>query len=81
MQKILYSKPNCQYCDKVKHYIKNEEQRGVKMGVTFDETANVAEVKKFDGMQFPMLKIVDDEGNEQGIFESEIIIQILEQLK
>jgi glutaredoxin len=81
MKKILYSKPNCVYCDKVKKFIKDEEAKGISMNVEFDESANVLEVRKFDGMQFPMLKIVDDEGNEQGFFESEVIVQVLEQLK
>lgn len=74
---ILYSKPNCVYCDKVKNHIKANEMDNVE----FDETANVAEIRKFERMQFPMLKIIDDEGNEQGLFESEVIIQVLDQLK
>lgn len=69
------------YCDKVKSFIKGEEAKGINMGVEYDESANVAEVRKFEGMQFPMLKIVDDEGQEQGIFESDVIVQVLEQLK
>lgn len=68
----LYSKPNCFYCDKVKNFIKENNIQGVE----FDETANVEEVRKFDGMQFPML-LVDG----QAIFESEMIIQVLQHLK
>lgn len=72
MKVKLFSKPNCFYCDKVKNFIKeNNIQR-----IEYDETANVAEVRKYGGMQFPML-LVDD----QAIFESEVIIQVLEQLK
>lgn len=74
---ILYSKPNCMYCDKVKSFINNNSITNVE----YDETANVAEVKKFGGMQFPMLKVIDDEGSEQGIFDSEVIIQVIDQLK
>ena len=69
---ILYSKPNCVYCDKVKNYI-NENNIS---GVTYDESANVEKVRSYGGMQFPMLEI---EG--QGIFGSDTIVSILEQLK
>lgn len=68
----LYSKPNCYYCDKVKKFIKDNNISGVE----YDETGNVDEVRKHGGMQFPMLLVED-----QGIFGSDTIIQILEQLK
>ena len=69
---ILYSKPNCIYCDKVKDFIKRNEITGVE----YDETANVEEIKRQGGMQFPMLSV-----DGQGIFGSDTIISILEQLK
>ena len=79
MKVILYSKPNCPYCDKVKEFIKNPENNIT--GVEYDETQNVAEIRKFEGMQFPMLKVVDEaSGEEQGIFESEVIMQVLKQI-
>jgi glutaredoxin len=68
----LFSKPNCIYCDKVKNFIKDNNIQGVE----YDESANVAEVRKHGGMQFPMLLV-----DEQGIFGSDTIISILEQLK
>ncbi len=77
MKVTLYSKDNCQYCDKVKNFIK---EKGIE-GVEFDETRNVEEVRKFGGMQFPMLKVEDvATGEAQGFFESEVIIQILGQI-
>lgn len=82
MKVKLYSKDNCPYCDKVKNFIK---EKGIE-GVEFDETRNIVEVKKFADQQermpsFPMLKITDDaSGEEQGFFESEVIIQILGQI-
>lgn len=77
MKVTLYSKPNCPYCDKVKNFINEKNITEVE----FDENYNVAEVRKFDGMQFPMLKVVDTEsGEEQGIFESEVIMQVLSQI-
>lgn len=68
----LFSKPNCYYCDKVKKFIKDNNISGVE----YDETGNVEEVRKYGGMQFPMLLV-----DEQGIFGSDTIIQILEQIK
>jgi glutaredoxin len=68
----LFSKPNCQYCDVVKNYIKENSIQGVE----YDESANVGEVRKHGGMQFPMLLVED-----QGVFGSESIIAVLEQLK
>jgi len=77
MKVTLYSKPNCPYCDKVKNFIKENNISGVE----YDENQNVTEVRKFNGMQFPMLKVVDLESSEeQGIFESEVIIQVLGQI-
>lgn len=60
------------YCDKVKNFIKSNNIEGV----TYDESANVEKVKSYGGMQFPMLEL---EG--QGIFGSDTIISVLEQLK
>lgn len=69
------------YCDIVKRHIKSQtEKKGSYVNVEYDESANVAEVRKFGGMQFPMLKIVEDDGKEQGIFESSVITQVLDQL-
>jgi glutaredoxin len=68
----LFSKPNCVYCDKVKKFIKDNNISGVE----YDESANVEEVRKHGGMQFPMLLVED-----QGIFGSDTIMQVLEQLK
>lgn len=76
MKLKLYSKPNCVYCDKVKSFIKENNIQSVE----FDESANVMEVRKFDGMQFPMLKVTDENGGEQAVFESEVIIQIIQQV-
>jgi glutaredoxin len=82
MKVTLFSKENCPYCDKVKAFIK---EKGI-VGLEFDESRNVSIVKKFADTQermpqFPMLLVKDQSsGEEQGIFESEIIIQVLEQI-
>jgi glutaredoxin len=73
----LYSKPNCVYCDKVKNFIKNNDITNV----AFDESANVEKVRSMGGMQFPMLLIKNDDGTEQGIFESEVIMQVIAQMQ
>lgn len=72
----LYSKPNCLYCDKVKSFIKANHITNV----SFDESANVEKVRSMGGMQFPMLLIKNDDGSEQGIFESEVIMQVIAQV-
>jgi glutaredoxin len=69
----LYSKSNCIYCDKVKTFIKSNNITNV----AFDESANVEKVRSMGGMQFPMLLVVGEDGNEQGIFESEVIMQVI----
>ena len=52
---ILFSKPGCPYCQKVKQFI---ESNNLQEFVTVDETYNVEEVVKQGGKrQFPMLLI------------------------
>lgn len=45
--------------------------------MSFNENADVAKVRSFGGMQFPMLLIQNEDGTEQGIFESEVIMQVI----
>jgi glutaredoxin len=66
----LYSKPDCQYCDKVKNFIKanNLEDK-----IEFDNTYNASEVMLLGGeRQFPFF--VDGENK---LYESSMIIQYL----
>lgn len=68
MEIKLFSKPDCIYCDKVKKFITDNNLTNIE----HDNSYNIDEIWKYGNLKFPMLLL-----DRQGIFESEIIIQVL----
>jgi glutaredoxin len=71
MKVILYSKPNCPYCDAVKEFIANNNIQDVE----FDNNYNVEKVRSFGFMTFPVLEV-----DGEAIAESDEIINKLKEI-